>query len=195
MNQKGAMNWQTWIIIILVLLNIASLSGLWILYSNQAPPPPRKENDRTPLEDVIIEGVGLDEAQALQFRQLHLVHRKLKDSLDAETFKLKGLMQKELFAAFPDTAKMSQMVQQIAALHAEHERQLYNHFLDLKRLCRPDQFENLEKLLNEMLVVIKKQPKSNSEDGRSSPPDTNHNSKPPRPKNDRGRRPPPGEGN
>ncbi len=183
MNRGNSQKWLIWGIVVLAVLNLASLSALWyVRLDHQAPPPPRERN--ASLEDIIVHQVGLDPQQEAKFRELHLRHRQVKDSLENESYRLKEQLQNELFAVAPDTTKMATLANRIGGLEAEFERQVYRHFLELKALCRPDQYPKLEMVLNDLLSASRPRPRAkpdNPPDDRRPPRPDDRN--PPRPAN------------
>jgi len=179
MKLSSTHNWLVWSVVILVVLNITALSALWYSrYSGHHPPRPLRT--ATPLEDLIVREVGLNQEQESVFRGLHARHRQVKDSLEAESYRLKEQIQNELFAASPDTIKMLVLADRVGNLQAEFEKQVFRHFKELKALCRPDQETKLKTVLSEMLAASQYPP----------PPLPGEQGKPPR-RPDEDRRPPP----
>lgn len=150
MDRTQSQKWLTWSIVVLVALNIVSISALWLVRCEQGKPLSARQGNQR-LEDIIVSGVGLDKEQETRFRELHARHRAVKDSLENEVFQLKTQIQNELFSPVPDTVKLAAMSAKIGDLQAEFEKQVLLHTLDIKALCRPEQYPQLKTLLDNML--------------------------------------------
>ncbi len=157
MNSKQLQRWGIAIILTLLVMNIATLSGLWyITMFDRRPSHEPREAMR--FGDMIAQRLELTETQEQEFNQLHNAHRKTKDSLESKIFLLSSEALDEVFAQMPDTLRMNALADSIGALHAEFEKQLFRHFLDIKTLIRPEQMPKLEPLLRGMINFSKRPP-------------------------------------
>ena len=140
-----------WIIFLLVVLNISTVSMLW-LNQNRGPgaPPPRgkERQDHRTLEFLQRE-LDLTDEQILQYNQLRQEHAEQTRVLINDIRRLKQEMMDEMFYDEPDTTKAMEIANLISKKQTEVERITFNHFLDLKELCGMEQVDKLRGLVDE----------------------------------------------
>jgi protein CpxP len=150
-----------WGIGILVILNLVSLGLIWYQhYTRPAPPPPPppRPESREKAEALFARELRLSEDQALRFHELRARHFLATESLRLEIYPLAKSMLDELFSPSPDMAKVQALSESIGRKQAEFERIVFDHFRDLKQLCRPDQQKKLQSLIYESLETAKLKP-------------------------------------
>ena len=123
-----------WIIFLLVILNISTISMLWLNQNRRsdAPPPLRapKHDQRT--LGFLQKELDLTDAQILLYDQLRQAHKQQTRGLINDIRRLKQEMMDEIFNDEPDTTKAMELADLIGEKQAEVERITFNHFLDLK---------------------------------------------------------------
>ncbi len=141
-------------ILALVLVNIASLGGLWYVLSQrqQYPPPPMHNEGQ--FEDRFGMELGLSEPQLQQFRELENKHHRNTDSINVELYQVRSKILAELKQAVPDTNKLTAYTEQIGILQIKFERKVLSHFLQVKAMLKPEQFDRFCSILNQMVLSM-----------------------------------------
>lgn len=188
MDSRARYRFVLWVIVVLVVMNLGSLGFIWYGHLLRPQTPPR-DGDKVDPEEFLVGEVGLDGAQAATVHSLREQHFRQTDSLKLEIQRLNRQLTEELFVPSPDSATVRQLVETIAAKHAEFERDVFEHYGKIKELCRPDQQVRLRRLMLEALDnPPNRPPKSSARDRQSPPPDD----RPAPPRDDDHRRPPEG---
>jgi len=179
------------LVVLLVVLNLGTITLLWL--GRPAPPPPeirmgKSGNEHARLEALLKKELKFGDEQIKQYFQLREKHRQQLDQLNREIGKLKKQMFDAVFSKDPQPALSDSLLNLSLQKQAELEQLTYRHFLELKKLCNPDQ-ENQLKLLVEEFFRQQNPPGR----GRESGPAGKFKDKNPPPPDD-GRRPlpPPG---
>jgi protein CpxP len=146
MNYFSQNKWTRWLILALVVLNLISLSALWL--SRSGPPdrrPPRQGGN------FLQERLGLDRPQmeAVEaFREAHF----------AQTRQLNGEIEKKridffelLGQATPDSARIQAQSQALGEAMASRERMLWFHLRDIRSICSPAQQMRFDTIIRELI--------------------------------------------
>jgi len=167
-----------WTIVLLVVLNVFTISLLWLnQHSRPSTPQPLSEqkDDQRTLQFLQKE-LNLSNAQIQQYGQLRQAHAELTRLLVNEIRDSKREMMNEIFNDEPDTARAMQIADLIGKEQTELERITFKHFSDMKELCGKEQLDKLHKLMNEFF-------RRNPPEGYREPPPHQHDrtmSPPPR---------------
>ncbi len=132
-----------WIILTLVLVNIATLATVWL-----HPRPPRPPQD---LARLWQRELRLSDEQAGQVRALIDEHRAGATPLFDRMAATKHRMLLALDDTPPDTALARQLADTSAVIQRELDLRLQQHFLALRAVCTPEQFEKLNRIFLETL--------------------------------------------
>ena len=170
-----------WIIFLLVVLNISTISMLW-LNQNRGPgaPPPRgKERQDNRTLEFLQKELDLTDEQILQYDQLRQTHAEQTRVLIDDIRRLKQEMMDEMFYDEPDTAKAMQLADLIGEKQTEVEQITFDHFLDLKKLCGTEKIGKLRGLVDEFfrknLPQSQKEPRPpHPQDRPMNPPPREH---------------------
>jgi periplasmic protein CpxP/Spy len=134
----------------LLLLNLGILGFLYLRQQRHARPHDGRPQ-REPRE-VVIERLNLDKDQIAKYDALIKVHRQQRAAANEKIHTMKSA----LFASVPDGSTVAR--DSILTLLIAEERQLelvhYNHFTDIKKLCKPDQQRAFEDLSKDMLDIF-----------------------------------------
>jgi len=167
-----------WTIVLLVILNIATISMLWLNQIRRPGAPPSKrapKKERQTLEFLQRE-LDFTNAQIQKYDQLRQEHEQQTRVLINDIRRLKQEMMDEMFYDEPDTIKAMEIADLIGEKQTEVERIAFKHFLDLKELCGKERIGNLQGLIDEFF-------RRNPPPGQKEPP--------PPPRQDRPMNPPP----
>lgn len=168
------------VIVVLVILNLGTLLILWMGKPSRpkgkgGPSSPKQEQAR--LEQLLNKELGFDENQVQQYLKLRHDHQVQSRMLTERIRELKKQMFDEVFKEKPQQLSDS-LLNLVQAKQAEIEQVTFQHFLDLKKLCKPEQQDKLKLLMHEVFR-------------KNSPPGMNNENRPPPPPGGEGAPPPP----
>ncbi len=136
------------IAVIGLLLTNAGIVGFLLLKKPPVPiegmPPGKREGPRK----IIIERLHFDKAQVAEYELLIKEHRKLvrelKDSIsDTKNTLYQSLTTDNFNGKDSLTGLLSMLQKRIESVH-------YDHFAQIKKLCKPEQMEAFNKLTNDL---------------------------------------------
>ncbi|MBA4313519.1 MAG: hypothetical protein C0417_12920 [Chlorobiaceae bacterium] len=140
-----------WTIVILVILNISTISMLWFNQNSRIGDSPQlrepKQDQRT--LQFLQKELNLTDEQIHQYDQLRQAHGERTRPLVNDIRYSKKEMMDEIFNDEPDTIKAMQISDLIGKKQTELERITFKHFLDLKELCGKEQLGKLQGLMDE----------------------------------------------
>ena len=161
-------NWL-WVIGGLLLLNVSLLAFIWIKKPDHKPPP------------FLEEKLAFTADQQQQFEKLRNSHMREMDRLRKDIDALRD----ELYGTSGSSdEKVREITTQLGNKKAEGDLLTYRHFQEVRAICTPEQQQEFDKLINEIVRGM---------NGRPIPPQGERGGQgrgdgPPE-----GRRPPPGE--
>lgn len=136
-------------VIALLLLNFGTL-GFLFFYSSPHPPGP----GRSQLDRQIVKQLRLDAGQQQQFEQLKSAHHRQMVANDhAYRNALENyfaLLKNDSFAA----GQRDSLQNILAGIQKERATVTFQHFVELKNLCSPEQKKEFDALLPELMRVI-----------------------------------------
>ncbi len=146
--------YSTIAIVILIVMNLGLTALLWLGRPQNQPWPaerrsPRK--DKNKIGQLLKQELNFDDSQVKQYLDLQYQHRQSMIKLDTEIREMKHQMFDAVLLdrqeqMFPDSLLII-----IQEKQAQIERLTYQHFMDLKELCRTDQQDQLRFLMHEYL--------------------------------------------
>jgi protein CpxP len=142
-------------VIMLLIINSAML--LFVVFK---PNKPRERPLENGPKNIIIERLQLDKNQVIEYEDLIKTHQAKVKYLNEEVRKTKNQLFKCLVSNNDIEAKILQ--EKIGALQIEMEENHYSHFAALKKICKPNQIENFNKLsldLARLLAPNRNKPK------------------------------------
>jgi len=156
----------TWTIIILVALNVFTLSSIWLTKLFRPDPfhLTFHEERRPPVDNFIERELDLSKDQIRKFEESRERHKIQSKALNDVIFVKKEKLIYELFISEADSVEIKKISEEIGIMQTELEMQNNSHILELKSICNPEQQEKLKFLFNEMLE------KSRPEEHRPPPP-------------------------
>lgn len=135
-------NWLPVAVVVLAVVNLVTLGLLWFGRHN---PPPRHD-----ARGFLVSELQLDAAQVRGFDSLRRMHFAEVDSLHDEMHRLKDA----LFARLPLAGGGTAIADSIGNVQARIERSTFNHFAALRRLCRPQQQQSFDRVINDVLRTM-----------------------------------------
>ncbi len=133
------------LIIVLVIINILSLSFIWYkeMHRPQLPPP---QPDRENVGRFIKDQLNLSDEQKGKFDMYMKEHAEVTQRMNDEIGGLKKEILIEAFNANPDSSKVTTFSEKIGKIQSDYEKFLYEHFRKLGTVCNPEQKEKLKNI-------------------------------------------------
>ncbi|MBI3125582.1 MAG: periplasmic heavy metal sensor [Ignavibacteriales bacterium] len=152
------MDWITqnklikWLIGILLVVNILTITIIWILISRDRPPMFDRNAKPQAGIDLLQKELGLTEVQKKQFEDARKENFAQSDDLFKELNEVKTKYFGELQNEKTDTVLVNSLLRRISAIQIELEKLRYDHFRYLLSVCTKEQKEKFKPLLKEILV-------------------------------------------
>ena len=146
-----------WTIVILVILNLLTISAFWFTNIFRIFPIQRiaihEINDKNHKQGdkFLEEELNLSEEQKKKFEDSREKHHNQSKALHEEIYVLKEQLIDELFSTEVDSSRIKMLSEEIGLKQTELEMQNNAHILELISICKPEQQEKLALLFNEML--------------------------------------------
>lgn len=144
-------------IISIIAIFLLAINIFWILFFISHKPLHGRGNDP---KKVIIEKLHLDELQTKEYEKLIDGHRESIRNSEKHIMELKN----QLYKTLKERANVSMtdsLMTEIGKAQIEIEHINYNHFQDIKQLCKPEQLNYFNELCNDIAKLF----------GRPSPPE------------------------
>jgi hypothetical protein len=140
-------------VVVLVLLNITLII---VLILGNSPRPPHMQEHQNP-QEIIIEKLHFDELQINAYNELIAEHRELIGNKEHEMRIAKEALYHSLSSDNQD--EKDELIAKINILQKDFEEIHYNHFLEIKKLCKPEQIQDYNELTNELAKIFSRHPK------------------------------------
>lgn len=146
-------------IIALILINFSTLAFFFF----KAPRPMGKKSPK----EVVIKKLHFDENQVAAYDSLISMHSEEIKLLNDVVLKTKNNLYSELSKTDNKTVTDSLLLQ-LNSQQNEIEKTHFNHFLDIKKLCKPDQIKDFNNLTKELSKIFspKLPPKEHNREDR-----------------------------
>lgn len=152
MTMQGKKIWIG-IVLVLVLLNVVTLTFLWTRHA-PAMPPFKKGNNRGQEvpgpERYIVKRLGLDEAQARKFADARRAHFERIQPLEQAMQKIRESVFRKSMDGTPP-AEVNAELDSIAHLHKKLDSLTYVHFEALRSYCSDEQATKLKRVIRNMI--------------------------------------------
>ena len=100
----------------------------------------------------------LDQEQFEKFQVLHRENMKSMKEVAGELGQKRDSLMKELTRKDPDSSKMYRLAREIGDLHTQLKENTIDHFTKMKDICRPEQKDELNRMIMEMSRHEKHEP-------------------------------------
>ena len=159
MNHVSKNKLLTWLVVLLLVANVATITMFWLDKNRQYV-----RSKGTPAE-FLIKSLNLDSNQQAQLDVLRKAHRSAVQPL-------RNLVKesKEVFFDLLKEATVSDSIKQVAAkkistLTEEIDLVTFNHFLKVRAICRPDQQLKFDKIIDDVINMM-----GHQQEGQNRPP-------------------------
>ncbi len=138
----------------LLLLNLGTLG--FLVFGRNAGMPPHGPHREPKYQ--IIEQLHFDKAQQQQYEKLILGHRAAISQIEDHARMAKNRLYLQLLKDQTDDQVKDSLVDVLAAYQKQIEQTHFNHFQDIKKICRPDQLDYYYDLTQELSRIFSKPP-------------------------------------
>ena len=140
-------------VILLVFMNLTALTLLWMgrpegRRPQRGPQNPIEEQHR--IQQLLKMELGFDKMQTEQYLNMRQEHRKQARQLNDEIRRLKKEMFDKVLQDNPQPMLSDSLLRLVQEKQANLEQLTFQHFLDLKKLCKPEQQDNLKLLMHDI---------------------------------------------
>ena len=133
----------------LLLLNLGTLAFMWL---GKKPPPrdmrERGEGGRPPAAAFLIKELNFDENQTVVYDRLRILQRKSQDSLQNVLRQNREVF----FKGMP--TRDSSKITTIGDIQKQFDMATFNHFREVRALCRPDQQTKFDSVIEDVLKMM-----------------------------------------
>lgn len=138
-----------WTVGILLVLNISTLSTIWI--ENHKEKKHRESYRSKNHREVLINELQLNKEQIQFYQQSRKQHWNQLLLKKKEILDLKKEVHRAVFKASCDTVYIYQLIDSIGFMNAELERNNYQHFLEIKEQLDSAQLNRFHEFMGELL--------------------------------------------
>ena len=156
------------LVIVLLVLNLIAVSAFWFFKGFGTQGNGGRDGQGGGPRNEIIDRLHFDKGQVAQYDSLIVKHRKLVGRKEKE---IQGL-RTSLFMGVSDgiDAKLKDSwVRRIGVLHADIQQIHFAHFLDIQKICKPEQRADFERLTKDLSKMFRgRGPKGKTDGGAKS---------------------------
>jgi len=149
-------------LVVLVLLNLGSLSALWLNHKGPHPPrpphPPHSPHGGRSVAAFLERELDLSKAQREAFKKLRDAHHQAARALLKDMREQRQAFFDLLGSDTPDQVKMTALSQAIGHNQAALELATFNHFNQLRTLCDTTQKPIFDRVVHEALRMMAPKP-------------------------------------
>ena len=135
--------------LLIAIIAVLILSNGILLFMHLNRPNPRGEGPK----DYIIEKLHFDVEQAKKYEGTIQQHRKAIHENEQEMNQLRNALYRQL-ASPVDSSKLDSVLSLIALQQEKAERINYNHFMEIKQICKPEQLKDFNELTQEIAQLF-----------------------------------------
>ncbi len=142
------------LVIVLLVLSLIAVSAFWFFKGFGTQGNGGRDGQGGGPRNEIIDRLQLDKGQVTQYDSLIVKHRKLVGQKEKE---IQGL-RTSLFMGVSDgidSKLKDSWIRQIGVLHADIQQIHYAHFLDIQKICKPEQHEDFALLTKDLAKMFR----------------------------------------
>jgi len=148
MNHEAKNKLLTWLVLLLLVANAATITMFWL---GRAKVPPRRNGKP---QEFLVKELNLDSLQQSTFE---LLRREHKDS--AEILRAQVKQEKESFFALLKQSNVTDSMKTAAAkrvsvITEKLDLLTLNHFQQVRAICKPEQQKKFDEIINQVIEMI-----------------------------------------
>jgi len=170
------------LVIVLLVLNLIAVSAFWFLHGGNHSDKGGREDrggqgQGTGPRNEIIDRLHFDKGQVAQYDSLIVKHRQAVGEKEKQIQELRTSLFMGVSAGMDSVIKDSLIVH-VGWLNADIQQIHFAHFLDIQKICKPEQRADFERLTKDLSTMFRgRGPKGNADDGPKGNTDGGHKSK------------------
>jgi len=149
--KKFIKNNQIWIILILVLINVATLAFIWFNKPPVKAIAQGTEMQREKMHQFMGQRLGMNETQMNGLKKIQDEHFQEMLEIRGNIRNKKRLLYDEMFEANVDEKEVQELISELGKLYEEQEEINYEHIKKIKAICTPQQAVEMKKMLQNIL--------------------------------------------
>ncbi len=143
---------SSWIIGILVIINLVTLASLWLIrFRETGPVVPKPEQQEERVMRMLRHELQLNQDQFRRFQTTRFRHMERLRGIEEEIIGLRRDILNEVFIEVPDSSIIDSLAGRIGTLETEREKLTADHFNRLQKICDPQQRQHLRSILDRVL--------------------------------------------
>jgi hypothetical protein len=154
------------LVVVLLVLNLIAVSAFWFFNGGSKHGNGVRDGQGGGPRNEIIDRLHFDAKQVTQYDSLIVKHRKLIAQKEKEIQGLRTALFVGVAEGISDGRKDT-LVNQIGVLHADIQRIHYAHFLDIQRICKPEQQKDFALLTKDLAKMFRGRGSKEKPDGGS----------------------------
>lgn len=144
-------------VIALLLLNFGILGFIFLSKDKESP------NGRKMPREIVIEKLHFDENQIVNYEKNIKIHQNTIRDLDDSIRETKNELYQLLNSDKIDTLKKDSLLLELASYQKQIETTHFNHFLEIKKICKKVQLSNYNELTQELSKIFSNRRKPRNE--------------------------------
>lgn len=157
------------VIVALLVVNAGTLVYLFLGQNKEHKHPSHRGGRGTPA-DYIIEKLELDDKQQADFKVLQKEHRNKMHETHEKLEETRSKYFDELKTSTVDTAASQKLQAEIGILMGQIHGNTFEHFTQVRQLCRPEQQELFDEFIEDILRALAPPPPGGKRGHRPPPP-------------------------
>ncbi len=162
-------------IIVLLLVNIATLAFMWTgkqHHEGHMPPPPHPSQGPKEAFEFLTHELNFDEAQIKQFDALRKEHHENAQMIQEKSHKMHHRFFDLLKNLPADSVLSMQLADSMALYQKQIEILTFNHFKQVRGICKSEQQKKFDEVINQALEMMAPKPPRSLQgpDGPPPPP-------------------------
>jgi len=159
------------VIVFLLLVNIGTLTFLWV--TKMPPPPPPHHGGGNKVFEFLVKELQLTDSQQKQYATLRDEHHAAMEATNKHNMELRHQLFDGLHTASTDTMMVHRLTDSIAANQQKLEMITFNHFRQVRAMCSAEQQKKFDEVIDEALRMMNPKPPrpQDGEHGHPPPPD------------------------
>jgi len=139
------------VIICLLVVNIGTLSFIWLHHGHGGPPPPHGRGD---VAGFLTHELNFSPEQEKQFDQLREEHHHAMEKFQDEGRERHHQLFDLLHASTADSAAIQSAAKGIAENQSQIEVVTFHHFQQVRAICNPEQQKKFDEIIDEALRMM-----------------------------------------
>lgn len=151
MNYFSKNKWVGISLLLLVLVNLGTLTTLWMMRANREGPPAKAGSG---VVDFIVQELGFDSAQKKQLILLREEHQQKIRQIRRKNRDAKNIFFELLKDSSLTEEALNKAAIASAAYDAETDKLTFLHFKEIRKICTPEQQKKFDLVIQEVLQMI-----------------------------------------